>query len=213
MEEKIINNIDKLDGMTKIKGKCGYEIIGGCSDLRRLKQEKEELCKLIRGTKDYTEVCSVCKDEVTIYPNISGRTDYTQNEVECRTLAQIITRKNNLEQENEKLNEELKIQKDISSSHLELYKIFSKTVLHNQGFLNSIPITEEEEFYLSHTNEQAEQIKYFINKYKHALEKIKAELKDDLTCESRECGCDDYGECLECLKETILNITTEAIGK
>lgn len=45
-----------------------------------------------------------------------------------------------------------------------------------------------------------------------ALEEIKAELKDDLTCESRECGCDDYGECLECLKETILNIITEVIG-
>lgn len=51
------------------------------------------------------------------------------------------------------------------------------------------------------------------DKYKHALEEIKAELKDDLTCESRECGCDDYGECLECLKETILNIITEAIGE
>lgn len=57
---------------------------------------------------------------------------------------------------------------------------------------------------------------YSLNKnklslYKHALEEIKAELKDDLTCESRECGCDDYSECLECLKETILNIITEAI--
>lgn len=40
---KIINDIDKLDGMIKIKGKCGYEIIGGCSDLRRLKQENKEL--------------------------------------------------------------------------------------------------------------------------------------------------------------------------
>jgi chromosome segregation ATPase len=71
--------------------------------LKRLEQENEELSKLIRGTKDYAEVCSVCKDEVTIYPNISGRTDYTQNEVECRALAQIITRKNNLEQENKEL--------------------------------------------------------------------------------------------------------------
>lgn len=43
MTEEMKNNIDKLDGMTKIKGKCGYEIIGGCSDLRRLKQENKEL--------------------------------------------------------------------------------------------------------------------------------------------------------------------------
>lgn len=68
-----------------------------------LEQENKELSKLIRGTKDYAEVCSACKDEVTIYPNISGRTDYTQNEVECRTLAQIITRENNLEQKNKEL--------------------------------------------------------------------------------------------------------------
>lgn len=92
------------------------ELIGACDDypncyykqLKRLEQENEELSKLIRGTKDYTEVCSECKDEVTIYPNISGRTDYTQNEVECRTLAQIITRENNLEQENEELKARLR---------------------------------------------------------------------------------------------------------
>lgn len=76
--------------------------------IERLEQENKELSKLIRGTKDYAEVCSVCKDEVTIYPNISGRTNYTQNEVECRTLAQIITRKNNLEQENKELKEKVK---------------------------------------------------------------------------------------------------------
>ena len=66
---------------------------------------------------------------------------------------------------------------------------------------------------------QGEVVKaYSLNKnklslYKHALEEIKAELENDLTCESRECGYDDYGECLECLKETILNIITEAIGE
>lgn len=43
MAEEIKNDIDKIDGMIKIKGKCGYEIIGGCSDLRRLKQENKEL--------------------------------------------------------------------------------------------------------------------------------------------------------------------------
>ena len=50
MTEEIMNDIDKLDGMIKIKGKCGYEIIGGCSDLRRLKQQHnddtEEIAKL-----------------------------------------------------------------------------------------------------------------------------------------------------------------------
>ena len=83
----------------KMNNNCYYK------QLKRLEQENKKLSKLIRGTKDYAEVCSVCKDEVTIYPNISGRTDYTQNEVECRTLARIIIRKNNLEQENKELKE------------------------------------------------------------------------------------------------------------
>jgi len=45
MTEEINNNIDTLDGMVKIKGKCGYEIIGGCRELRELKQENERLKK------------------------------------------------------------------------------------------------------------------------------------------------------------------------
>ena len=46
-------------------------------------------------------------------------------------------------------------------------------------------------------------------KLESALKEIEAELENDLTCESRECGCDDYSECLQCLKETILNIVNE----
>ena len=45
--------------------------------------------------------------------------------------------------------------------------------------------------------------------FKNCLRKITRELKEDLTCESRECGCDDYGECLKCLKDTILNMISE----
>ena len=44
---------------------------------------------------------------------------------------------------------------------------------------------------------------------KNCLREIARELKEDLTCESRECGCDDYGECLKCLKDTILNMISE----
>lgn len=50
--EEIKNDIDKLDGMMKIKGKCGYEMIGGCSDLRRLKQENAELKEELQKYKD-----------------------------------------------------------------------------------------------------------------------------------------------------------------
>ena len=51
-----------------------------------------------------------------------------------------------------------------------------------------------------------------IDKYRQALQEIREELEEDITCESRECGCDDYGECLNCLKETILTKINEVIG-
>ena len=50
------------------------------------------------------------------------------------------------------------------------------------------------------------------DKLKQVLQEIKEELEEDITCESRECGCDDYGECLNCLKETILTKINEVIG-
>lgn len=118
-----------------------------------------------------------------------------------------------LKKENEELKKELKIQKDISSSNLELYKRFGKTVLHNQGVLNSIPITEEEEFYLSHTNEQAEQIKYFINKYKHALEEIRQKIDDCLYCDCGECKYNAFDDCRTRLLKDFRRIITKAIGE
>jgi len=48
-----------------------------------------------------------------------------------------------------------------------------------------------------------------LQRRNNALEEIEKELKEDITCESRECGCDDYGECLKCIKETILNRINE----
>jgi hypothetical protein len=49
-------------------------------------------------------------------------------------------------------------------------------------------------------------------KYFACLQEIREELEEDITCESRECGCDDYGECLNCLKDIILTKIKEVIG-
>lgn len=49
-------------------------------------------------------------------------------------------------------------------------------------------------------------------KLEYALQEIREELEEDITCESRECGCDDYGECLNCLKDIILTKINEVIG-
>lgn len=62
------------------------------------------LSQLIRSTKEYSNVCDTCKEEILIYPTISGRTEYTQDEVEQITLKRIIDTLQAKEQECEKLN-------------------------------------------------------------------------------------------------------------
>ena len=54
--------------------------------------------------------------------------------------------------------------------------------------------------------QECEELRKEINGYKIIIEKIRQEVQEDVTCESRECGCDSYEECIECLKNTILNI-------
>lgn len=49
--------------------------------------------------------------------------------------------------------------------------------------------------------------------YHKALEEIEKELKEDIYCESQECGCDDFEECLKCTKEHILDILNKAKGE
>ncbi len=49
--------------------------------------------------------------------------------------------------------------------------------------------------------------------YRKALEEIEKELEEDVYCESQECGCDDFEECLNCVKTQILNIISKVKGK
>ena len=64
-----------------------------------VKKMSETLSQLIRNTKEYSDVCDMCKDEILIYPTISGRTEYTQDEVEQITLKRIIDKLQAKEQE------------------------------------------------------------------------------------------------------------------
>lgn len=56
------------------------------------------------------------------------------------------------------------------------------------------------------TNYKGEPVKWYSE---DVIERIRQEVQEDVTCESRECGCDDYGECLKCLKNTILQIIVD----
>lgn len=60
---------------------------------------------------------------------------------------------------------------------------------------------------------QAIELNEKYEKLKKALEEIEKELKEDINCESQECGCDDFEECLRCTKEHILNIINKVKGE
>lgn len=68
----------------------------------------ETLSQLIRNTKEYSNVCDMCKDGILIYPIMSGRTKYTQDEVEQIMLKRIIDKFQIKEQECEELKDKLK---------------------------------------------------------------------------------------------------------
>lgn len=49
-----------------------------------------ELSRRIALTDEYSRVCSSCRDDILLYPGISGRTSYTQEEVEEYTVFRIL---------------------------------------------------------------------------------------------------------------------------
>lgn len=59
---------------------------------------------------------------------------------------------------------------------------------------------------LQNRNQQLDGSMTEADRYRKALEEIEKELKEDIYCESQECGCDDYEECLRCTKNIILDI-------
>lgn len=61
------------------------------------------ISQIIRSTEEYSAVCDMCRDEILLYPTISGRTEYSQDEVEQITLKRIIDKLRAKEQEIEKI--------------------------------------------------------------------------------------------------------------
>lgn len=71
---------------------CHCEDYPDCyfKQLARKTQEYRNLSDILRATDIYSEVCSSCRDEILIYSSISGKTGYTDNEVDRITLRRII---------------------------------------------------------------------------------------------------------------------------
>lgn len=58
--------------------------------LKRKEQEYNRLSNLITSTKNYEITCLNCKDAILTFPTISGRTKFSQIEVEESSLKKII---------------------------------------------------------------------------------------------------------------------------
>lgn len=134
-EPIIINGVDvsKCEGLRprELTGICmaAYAKAGciHCKDnfnclykqLQRKTAECEELTKAykdlitqIAKTDVYSSMCDECKDDVLLSPNISGKTDYTDEEVYSMTLQRIISQLSDKAAECEglkQLNEQLRI--------------------------------------------------------------------------------------------------------
>lgn len=72
----------------------------------------------------------------------------------------------------------------------------------------SVVIADNKKIYKSYAKSLDEN-----HRYCKALEEIEKELKEDVYCESQECGCDDFEECLNCVKTQILDIINKAKGE
>lgn len=143
--------------------------------------------------------------------------EYCKN---CFELAEKLTKK-------ERECNTLKSQLDFAVRQKERFEQQCEA-LKSEGFTRESLITEQENEIdeLKHENEELkerlvrteEDLKYQCvdcmnvksDRYRKALEEIEEELKEDIYCESQECGCNDSEECLRCTKDLILNIINKA---
>lgn len=88
------------------------------------------------------------------------------------------------------------------------YMLYEEKELSPKLFKANFKIAKLERDISSHKN----RFKYELDRYRKAFEEIEKELKEDVYCESQECGCDDFEECLNCVKTQILDIINKAKG-
>ena len=122
-----------------------------------------------------------------------------------------------LEAENKLLEEEkrdkIKLLEQIinilypNSSDNELYD-----VAFNVEFINKLKEIKAENEELKEEYKQFQHISADeVHRLRKALVEIREDMQEDTTCESRECGCDDYAQCLNCIKETIITKINEVL--
>ena len=150
--------------------------------LARKTQEYQNLADILRDTDTYSEVCSDCKDDILTYAFTSKRTNYTDNEVDVRTLRRIINVLKSITQECEKLKEEnelLESQMAFNLSEMEIR--LGNEVNRNETLLKELKRFDKikDEF-----REMSEQLKTKNDRYRKALDEIEEECNYAPMCDT-----------------------------
>jgi len=141
-------------------------------------------------------------------------TEEIKDETYFRLKEEYLSELKRLEQENKELKEKI-IELSEEKGHLIVENNTLKESNQSLSMLGTDLVSANEtvrkEFFRADKNKDMWREK--AEEYRSALEEIREDMEQDTTCESRECGCDDYAECLNCIKETILNKINEVIDK
>ena len=197
--EQIIDGVD-VSGCKhyKINGKCriphyqqGIKYVNcNCNEwdcyYKQLKRKEQE-CEKLRG--DFHSTNEQLKDYKEHYDKQSEEHQKLKQDL---FLAQNqITLKNEYIQKVKQEREKLKSQVDEDYNYYTTELKTLRDIISNKEKRNAA---------LSLTS----------GRYHKALDEIEKELKEGVYCESQECGCDDFEECLKCTKEHILDIINKA---
>lgn len=126
-------------------------------------EEINNISQIIRSTEEYSDVCDMCRDEILLYPTISGRTEYSQDEVEQITLKRIIDKLRAKEQECEEYKK--KFSRFFNIDNQECWDI---AFLNNEKAKYKQALDEIEEFCIVYSNNHDA----YETVYKHILDII-----------------------------------------
>lgn len=178
----------------------------------------KKLRNILRATKEYEEVCMTCKDEILTYPSISGRTNYTDEEVEELTLKQIIDNLQAKEQENEKLKTQIL---SLQTMEIEENKKLKQECEELKKQLDKYLNQEEEEIRQLNNDNKLDDILSAIEKandkmekesnYKQALDEIESSMNAECNaCKKFTPNRQSKIACSYCHPTQILNIINKA---
>lgn len=166
-------NVDEWEYM-------GFGHSGACSvvtallkRLVRKTQEYNNLANILHATTIYPEICDRCKDEILIYPMISGKTSYTDHEVDLETLIAIVDRLKYKTQECEELKEKIKQVKDFKDKVINQLKEENEELKEYKAVVDELAgkqiiLTNKDK--MPELYENAKDLK--LNSYLKALEEI-----------------------------------------